>query len=83
MDHGRGDLAGIGGSDRDGKEGVVLEGLPGVIEERERNEGRWAEPVAEKRGDVGGGSGVRRDAFRPPGEDGKQLVIGRTGCERG
>ena len=69
MHHGRGDLRGVRGSDGDSEKSVVLEGLAGVIEDRERGEWRRSEPLAEKRRYGIGGGCVGRDRLRPLGNN--------------
>ena len=58
------------------EQGVVLEGLAGVVEDGECGEGLRAEPVGEERLDQGGGGGVGGERVVVAGDGGEEVGIG-------
>ena len=58
------------------EEGVVLEGLAGVVEDGEGGERMRAEPVGEERLDQGGGGGVGGERVVVVGDGGDEGGVG-------
>ena len=75
---------GFGGAHGTDEECVVLEGLAGVVDERERGERLRAEPVGEERLDQRGGGGVGGEGVVVIGDGGDEGGVGgRSGLAGG